>query len=159
MRKIFFLGVLLNFCLAFYQAEVVTTIEGPMFPRQTQTNLLQVSPNSMNNIEESILSKFSLTTEQTENGWRMQGVPLSADKQDKFSSIYFSKLNLELDAQKNITQLLLYDQNNKPIIEMKNTYTVFADLYFPLRAEVYLPDNKIRTVTEYKNIQYISEEK
>lgn len=102
---------------------------------------------------ENILDKFDLKLETLEKGWCMTGAPRSADSEDFFSSVYFSRVMIILDSQKNITSITLYDSLAKEVLNVKTIYEEINDLTFPARTEVCLSEAKIKVATEHKHIK------
>lgn len=102
---------------------------------------------------ESLLQKFNFTLEQQGTGWQLTGIPKATGQDDLFSQVYFSRLVILLDDQKNVTGLKLYDSLAKEILNVKTTYTEITDIYFPVRTEVFLSASGLKTITEHKQVR------
>ncbi|MDR1996919.1 MAG: hypothetical protein LBQ83_01145, partial [Candidatus Margulisbacteria bacterium] len=102
---------------------------------------------------ESLLARFDFQLETAGQGWRLTGTPGSADPQDIFSSVYFTRLLLTLDENKNITELSLYDDLAQEALNIKTVYAAVSGIAFPVRTEVFLRAAGLTAVTEYKNIR------
>ncbi|MDR2430712.1 MAG: hypothetical protein LBD99_00415 [Candidatus Margulisbacteria bacterium] len=101
---------------------------------------------------ENLLDKFAFTLEPSGSGWRLDGLPKSAGPDDLFSSVYFSRLLLTVDADKNISELLLYDTLAKEVLRLNITYADISGVAFPVRTEITLASAGIKVLNEHKQV-------
>jgi outer membrane lipoprotein-sorting protein len=102
---------------------------------------------------ENLLEKFAFTLEPSGSGWRLTGSPRSAGEDDLFSSVYFSRLLLDIDAGKNISGLFLYDPLAKEVLRLNITYAAISGLAFPVRTEITLAAAGIKVLSEHKQVK------
>ncbi|MDR1114450.1 MAG: hypothetical protein LBL50_05110 [Candidatus Margulisbacteria bacterium] len=148
MKKTILFGALLGALLAAeFSAEAVTTIESPLNGRQVLTQNITELPRPEKIYQDKLFAEFDLRTAETPDGLQMTGAP-------KKPNSSFSRLFIQLDRNKNLTELRLYDRAEREVLSLKNTYEERNGLFLPVRAEVFLSESKLRAVTEYRNVQF-----
>ncbi|GBR73211.1 hypothetical protein NO1_0632 [Candidatus Termititenax aidoneus] len=151
MKKTVLFGILLGALLAAeFSAEAVTTIESPLLGRQTLTQNITEWPRPEKIYQDKLFTEFNLQTAETPAGLQMTGAPKDPDSS-------FSRLFIQLDQNKNLSELRLYNRAEQEVLSLKNTYEERDGVFLPARAEVFLSESKLRAVTEYRNVQFNGE--